>query len=270
MVRSMSKNKPNGILYAIVVGLAALLFLEIFHEKIFGSELMGELLYSITTRFLGSLVCILVIYKYSAKRILTTCPRGRALLFILPCMAIAVNNFPFLAYMRGDAYISGGKTEIILFAIMCIGVGLFEELAFRGCVFTLILKNRRKTVKEIFVSIALSSGIFGMIHLTNLFAGASPASVFLQIGYSFLIGGMCSMVLIKTGNIFCSAAVHAVYNFAGLIIPTLGGGNMLNLPTVIVTALLAIAVAIYIVIGLVRFEPRRLDSIFEKEESERA
>ena len=260
----MSKIKFDKMLFVTVVGVVILLLVEIFQGSIFGDGLIGDLLYSITTRYLGSFVCLLVIYKYAAKRVLYNIPKARSLLLFAASMVIAINNFPFIAYFRKDAYISEGALEIILFAVMCLGVGLFEELAFRGCVFTLILKNKRNSRKDIFWSIGLSSAVFGLIHLSTLLAGASPGSVFLQIGYSFLIGGMCSMVLLKTGNVFCCAIIHGVDNFAGTIIPTLGGGNMLNAPTVIITAILSLAVATYIIIELIRFDVRSLDHIFEK------
>ena len=262
----MSKKKFDKMLFVTLIGFLVLLLIEVFQASIFGDGLIGGFLYSITTRYLGSILCILIIYKYSAKRILYNLPKADSLLLFGVCMVIAVNNFPFLAYIRGDAYISEGILEIILFAVMCLGVGLFEELAFRGCVFTLILRNKRSSRADVFWSIVLSSAVFGVIHLTNLFAGASFGSVFLQIGYSFLIGAMCSVVLIKTGNVFCCAIIHAVYNFAGTVIPTLGGGDMLNVPTVIITAIIALAVATYIVIELVRFDVRSLDLIFEEEQ----
>ena len=260
----MSKKKIDKVLFLIIIGFVGILLIEIFQNSIFSKGVRGELWYSIVTRYLGSLICILVIYKYSAKRLLYNIPRACSLPLFAACMVISINNFPFYAYLSGEAYINEGVWEIILFAVMCLGVGLFEELAFRGCVFTLILRNRRRNSKDVFYAILLSSAVFGLIHLTNLFAGASPGSVFLQIGYSFLIGGMCSVVLIKTGNIFFPAIIHGVYNFAGTIVPTLGGGEMVNLPNIIVTSILALAVAAYVVVELVRFDVRSLDLIFEE------
>ena len=257
----MTNKKIDPALILIILGSAIMLFFEVFGAGIFGDSRIGVFLLSIVTRYIGSAVCIAIIYKYASRKVLTT--RPKALWFLLPCLAVAINNFQFISYFRGDTYIDATATEIALFGVMCLGVGLFEELAFRGCVFMLVLKYRRKTTKDIFLSIIISSAAFGVVHLTNLFAGASPASVFMQIGYSFLVGGMCSAILIKTENIFLSAIVHGLYNFCGTMVATLGGGEIWNIPTVILTVAVAVAVGIFVIVSLIKFDPKKLDELFE-------
>ena len=41
---------------------------------------------------------------------------------------------------------------------------------------------------------------------------------FLQVGYTFLIGAMCGIITVKTGNVLLSATAHIVYNFCGMLI----------------------------------------------------
>ena len=78
-------------------------------------------------------------------------------------------------------------------------------------------------------TICLHAGIsihplLGLLHLFNLFAGASVGATFLQVGYSFLIGAMLSAVLIKTDNLWLCVLLHAGFDFGGSIITELGTG----------------------------------------------
>ena len=88
----------------------------------------------------------------------------------------------------------------------------------------------------------------------------------LQIGYSFLIGGMCSVVLLKTGNIWYCVILHAVYNFAGGVVPNCGSGIIWDTPTVILTAVVAVAVAAYVIALLFRIKPCEIYGILNDSE----
>ena len=74
----------------------------------------------------------------------------------------------------------------------------------------------------------------------------------LQVGYSFLIGGMCSVILLKTRNIWYCVFLHSVYNFAGGIT----SGNMWTAPQIAFTAFVAVIIAVYVVWTLVKITPK--------------
>jgi membrane protease YdiL (CAAX protease family) len=137
-------------------------------------------------------------------------------------------------------------------------------MAFRGVVFLTVLEGRRKTKLGAFVSIAITSVVFGVVHLVNVFAGSSLPAVLLQVGYSALIGAMCSVVLMKTANIWLCVVLHAVYNFCGGVVPRFGGGEIWTVPEIILTVAVSLAVCTYVVISLLRMDTSKLDAIFEK------
>ena len=114
------------------------------------------------------------------------------LLFALPALAVAVNNLPVVALCRGTAGVTGGGEYVAAFALQCLGVGLFEEVAFRGVIFPFALGVTGTGKKGRFAAVLLSSAAFGLLHLVNLLGGFS-GGVFLQVGYSFLIGCMLSV-----------------------------------------------------------------------------
>jgi membrane protease YdiL (CAAX protease family) len=88
----------------------------------------------------------------------------------------------------------------------------------------------------------------------------------MQIGYSFLIGAMCSVVLFKTANLWLCVALHAIYDFCGLLVPTLGDGSWWDVPTIVFTAVLAVATTAYMVVLFARMKPEEIDRIYRESE----
>ena len=93
--------------------------------------------------------------------------------------------------------------------------------------------------------------------------GAGIGPTILQIGYSFLIGAMCSVVLLKTRNIWICVMLHAIYDFCGTLMPTLGAGTWWDTPTVVFTAVLAVATAVYLVWQFFRLDLDEVGKIFK-------
>ena len=196
-------------------------------------------------------------------------PLGKALMLSLPAFAVVINNLPILSMLWGDAYIIHGTTaHWVWFSLQCLAIGLFEEIAFRGVIFLRLAESRRRSRPGLLISILLTSAIFGGMHVVNLLTGADPLWTILQIGYSFLIGAMCSVVLLKTANLWLCVALHAIYDFCGMLMPTLGGGSWWDTPTIVFTALLAVATTVYMIVLFARMEPQETDRIYCKMTSE--
>ena len=238
---------------------------EVFKAELFGDGETAEMLYSIVSRLFGIVLCFVLVLYCEFKGILCfgRSPVLKSIALVLPCWVIALNNFPIIPVLLGQAKPTADLSIIALYALVCACVGVFEELAYRGCVFMLILRNSRKSVKDIFKSIILSSALFGAVHLLNLFVGGDPGSVILQICYSFLIGAMCSFVLIKTGSIWHCALLHAVYNFCGGVIANYGEGSIWTVPEIALTAIVAVIVAVYVFISLCKIDPNETDKLCE-------
>ncbi len=247
------------------VGMAVLLWFEVGKPILSADETLQRLYTMTITRGVGAVVffAILINLGYKVLNPLRE-PLGKALLFCFPAALVVVNNMPILSMIWGDAYfVHGEPWYVFWFAMECLAIGLFEEAAFRGVALLLIAEKRRTTKKGLFMSIILSSAVFGVIHLANILAGASPGAVILQIGYSFLIGAMCSVVLFRTGNLWLCVILHAVYDFSGNLMPTLGAGTWWDTPTVIFTAILAVFTTAFYVIAFVKMDPKETDRLYQ-------
>lgn len=173
----------------------------------------------------------------------------RALLWCLPALVVAVNNFPLVALAAGTAEITAGAGAIALYALYCAGIGLFEEMAFRGVVFPLVLGKTGTGKKGRVLAVLVSAAAFGLLHLVNLLGGFSPA-VFLQVGYSFLIGAMLAVCMFRGAGVGFCALAHAVFNFGGNVVQYCGVGAFADLwcaGEVVLTAVVGVAAAAYFV-----------------------
>ncbi len=261
---TMNKTKKT---YLVLFSIFAFFFLliEVYNLLYHTDTLKYELVYGTLTRIIGAAICVLLIkysgfdYLFSFKGI-NFC----GILLVLPCFLISINNFPFLSVFSSEFSFDAKWYFVLLYALQCFFVGLFEETAFRGCVFMIMLERNHKTKRDIFFSIVFSSLVFGAVHIVNLFAGAGFVPVILQLGYSFLIGSMCAVILLLTKNLWISVLTHALFNFAGGVIPTfVSGFKIWTTSEVILTVVVSVIVAVYTVTLFFKYDLSKMQSILK-------
>ncbi len=256
---------------ALMVLLALLVLIELGY-RFYNTRLgLGENTYLTLTRLIGGAACIFFMLEFSFGRAMRPLGNRRPLMLlaVMPAFVIAINNFPFVSFFSGDCSISASPVEILLYALFCLCVGFFEEMAFRGCALMYFLRKRSDTRLGIFLSILFSSVIFGVVHLLNIFT-SSPAAVLLQIGYSALIGALCSVVLLATENIWLCVLCHGLYNFCGGLKDQFGAGVMWTTPQMIFTAIVAIIVTVYMVWLFFKLPISNAGELFNKKTDKKA
>lgn len=247
------KTKDRVIRILFLTMLVALAVIEIWYRSHGAPTEFESDIYNTLSRLVGGIVAVLFMLEFCFIAVLD--PRGnrslKGLLLCLPALAVAVNNFPWISFGAGDCSFEASVEDMLFYALICLCVGFFEELAFRGCAFMFFLRKRTDSKLQVFLAILLSSVIFGAVHLLNIFV-SSPGAVILQIGYSALIGGLCCLVLLETKNIWLCVFIHALYNFAGGVVPRLGEGVIWTAPEIALTAVVGVAVAIYAVVRFIK------------------
>jgi membrane protease YdiL (CAAX protease family) len=191
-------------------------------------------------------------------------------LCLLPCLLIALNNFPLISFLLGNMRVVRTECiDIVLFLGYCLTVGIFEELIFRGVLFATLTGCFSRDKKGLFKAFLVSSVLFGASHLLNVFYGAGLAATLLQVVYSTLTGGLFCFVFIKTGNVLCSALVHAVYNICGLFfeLPTrlgLGTGVVFDVGTTVMMAIIYLIGAIYVLYSLYKYSELKRTALYAR------
>lgn len=257
----------KACLWIIIAALPVLLYFEIARPTLSAdTETLSPMILMTVTRTVGAVVFLALLLS-EGYRVLNPLqkPFGRSLLFSLLPILVAVNNTPFYCLVWGDATVTHSRPLYwVMLVLECLAIGLFEELTFRGVILLSFAERRCNTRKGLLVSLLLTSAVFGVVHLFNLIGGASLPSVLLQIGYSFLIGAMCSVVLLKTRNIWLCVLIHAVYDFGGKLIPTLVSGTLWDTPTVIVTTVLALVTTGYLTWQFFKLDLGEVEKIYSK------
>lgn len=243
---------------------------------VFGDSLAMSCLSAFLVKALCAAVPVWLIFEIKAEKILIPGISLKSFLFTLPFLIVALNNFPFLPLFSGSAkLLANDFADFFCYSLACIGISVFEESVFRGVVFSSLLRKfcaeknssgacsgdikternehserENESAKKYkygeFWAVVLSSALFGAVHLVNLFAGAGIIPVIVQIGYSFLIGAMCSVAMLETGNIYSAVILHAVFDFGGLLTDYgLLSGVIWTVGNVVLTAVVGVAVAVY-------------------------
>ena len=166
-------------------------------------------------------------------------------LLLLAGLIVSANNFPFIGIISGRVTVNE-NANVSAYAFYCVMVGISEEAVFRALVLPLVLcafpNGKYKTVK----AVSVCALIFSACHIFNVFSAGVGATA-LQVGYTFLTGAMFSIVFIITGNMIIPAFLHIVFDIGGLMFSAPFGiarGNMWDTLTVIITAVLGVAVTV--------------------------
>ena len=237
------KRVQSLIILAIILILCVLTaildFIDIQYSQ---DEVYNRLIAKIIQQTCGALAGILILLRLNIRLF----GKPQNLLYLIPCFIIAIDNFQFAAYFNGKMQLIYNKpVDFILFFGYCISIGLFEEIVFRGIIFSIIAGYFTKDKKGLLKTYVVSSVIFGFAHLFNGFS----LGTLLQVGYTILTGGLFAFCLIKTKNIFCCALVHGIYNFCGLLfdrVQGLGAGVVLDLATSLTMLIVSVIVGGFI------------------------
>ena len=244
--KTTQKERIMGIVIVLLCIVTALLdFIDITYAT---DKTCNRLLQSLMPPLVGSIAVILLVIRSGSKIF----GKPQCLWAMIPCLIIAIDNFPFASYFGEQLkpLVNTEPIHFVLFALNCIFVGLFEEIIFRGIFFALLAGTFTNDRKGFLKTYVISSLIFGGVHLFNVFFGAGIGPTLLQAGYTVLTGGLFAFAFIKTKNILFAAFTHAVYNFAGLLFTAeqgLGAGSAIfYLPNVIVMAAVSILVGTFV------------------------
>ena len=198
-----------------------------------------------------AIIALIISCGYTAS--LTRREKGTAarLLWCLPLLLVAAANFPYSALADGSATVT--RPDLIwLFIIKCVMIALSEELLFRGFLLEFLKETFKGKSYEYLKVLLLSSAIFALFHLLNLFEGAGAGATFLQVGYTFLTGITYAAATLHTGNIWAAVFIHALFDVGGLMIGDIGEGPFQDGVFWALTAIAAAICAVHLILHVVK------------------
>ena len=208
-----------------ILGAICFIFFDVRPITILEDALANKLLCGFVARVGLSLLFCWMLYQYGGRKYMIFDRQFlKYLLWSLPCFMVAIINFPFSALINKTVEVI--RTDLIgLYLLYVFSIALLEELIFRGVLLLIVSDYMRGKRYQYLLTALICSAIFSLFHLTNLFEGMGIGDVLLQCLYTFLIGGMLTITMLKTKNIWLCILIHTVFDFGGLLIVHLGVGN---------------------------------------------
>ena len=239
-----------------ILGILCYVFFEIVKMPIVEDPIANHFLNATFSRMGLSLLFIWLLYIFGGRDYLLFNKNiGMMLLWSLPCFMVAIVNFPWYStFVSANFSIARGDL-IGLYILYIVFVALAEELIFRGVILVL-LKDWFRNVRHAPILITvIGAGVFALFHLTNLFIGVGIGDVLLQCAYTFLIGAMLMVTMLKTKNIWICVVVHAIFNYGGLIqTEHIGSGEPWDLAFWILTIVSGVLCAGHIIYTLIKLD----------------
>ena len=233
------------LLYA--VGAVSVPYVQLAEWLKVGKEI--EFLFGFLAKTLCSVLPVYLIFQFGFSDLFKIDGNKlKASIFTIPAFLVMLNNLPFIPVISGYMSINATFFKAFTYCLYCLSIGVLEETVFRGCVLPLLTYKFSKDKKGEFWAVIVSSAIFGGMHFLNLLNGFSPA-VFLQVGYSFLIGAVCGYTLVVSGNIYLPILFHALFDVGGFLLSEgLAEGVLWTTANVVWTAVSSVVLAVAIVI----------------------
>ena len=127
---------------------------------------------------------------------------------------------PFVVLAATGVTVSGALVPGLVW--LSLAAGLNEEIWFRGLVLAVFRPAGPR------YAVVASSGLFGLLHLTNLLGGKSLGYAVLQLLFAVLFGVVVALLVVHTRSLWPAIGIHAAYDIAAYL-----GGDVLNTAAVV-------------------------------------
>lgn len=164
---------------------------------------------------------------------------ARTYLYYLPMLVLVSVN------LWGGVQLHMSLAETVLYMLTMAGVGILEEVIFRGLLFKALCKD---SVKR---AVIISSVTFGIGHVVNLLNGAEILPTLLQIVYATAAGFLFTILFHRSGSLLYCILTHSAINSLSAV----AGDRGPTLDT-IASIVLTVVSAAYALWILKRTEPK--------------
>lgn len=120
----------------------------------------------------------------------------------------------FMAFYEGAQW--KPLPNILAGVIFLFGIGVREEVIFRGIITNSLVLKYGNTTKGLLFAVIASAAMFSGIHLQNLFSGVPPMAVVAQMIGAFSMGLVLTAIYVRGGNIWVPIILHAIVDASGL------------------------------------------------------
>lgn len=130
--------------------------------------------------------------------------------------------------------------------------GIAEEWLYRFAVLTLLLQAFRHRRYQIDWAVWLSGGLFGMWHITNVFAGQPLSATVEQIIFAATLGWFLASTYLYSGSILLPMVIHAAIDILSMMASgsqTMVKPDVFEWQTIGATVIIFVGITIYFLTG---------------------
>lgn len=259
------------MLVAMAVGLlVANVLMEISNAFLPLTDILGDYGIQLLAELSMLVVMVLMTFLWRMERVFTCQGRGFCQSLI---SAAALLGLYALAGVENLLLSIGSPLQnplhILLFVLCMAAVGINEELTFRGMIAGMFYEKYGATPAGVWLSVMVSSLLFGLLHITGAISGAaSLPGVLIQMVGAIALGMCFSAMYLRCRNLWAVAAVHGFMDFCALLTSgvfqedrltdIIGGYSAANLA----------GFGIYVVIALILLRPSQMRRITSRPDSD--
>ena len=111
------------------------------------------------------------------------------------------------------------KSELEIFQgiLLMLGIGIREEVLYRGVITNAIARKYGSTTKGLWITVFSASAMFGAMHLSNMLYGVSFAGALTQAIGCIAGGVLFSAIYLRGGSIWVVALLHSLEDTPALL-----------------------------------------------------
>ena len=216
----LKKIRALAYQYAIP---AVLIIFVLFDLLMFGlARILSLLPPTLPMKYLISVILMLVpaafVFLFGFSRAFKRDNLLKGWLTFLPFIVVPLIFLgSFLLINLGNPKADWKPWYLILYGIFAIvEVGVREECFYRATIQNILAKKHANSVKGIWITVIVSSIIFGLTHISNLFFDVNLNAVLIQASSAATIGLLFGAIYLRSGNIWLLIVVHTLTDIAGL------------------------------------------------------
>ncbi len=210
----------HPVIFSIIIYFIFIYLTELRLDKFFTGYMdkqSASYLNGIVTQGVAALVILIIVDGLGLFKIsrITGPGKWKQVWLAWPILILSVLN-GWSVFGGAEKVDTSSPGLLILFVLVYISTGLFEEFLGRGLIMTIMLHKWGKTKKGIYSAVLLSGLLFGLFHLINLIMGRSTfIFVAAQVGYALFFGVFFAALMLRCNSIWIPVAAHAVFDICG-------------------------------------------------------
>lgn len=205
---------------------------------------------------LGSMIFFILIAKSGILKNagFTKIKDWKQLWLVWPIIVLSI----FVSWSLFDGTLTINTTNplvILLFILVYVSTGFYEEILFRGLIMTIIMQKWGNHRRGIYFAVISSSILFGILHIINFFLRhVSLLAAVTQVLYATFFGVFFAACVLRCNTIWPAIILHAVFDICSNL-DAIGAqstfGQISNMNTTLTDALSSILVTLpFLIYGL--------------------